>query len=127
IFARTSLASSVIVTSSSLQLSKEFLLNNRLIGFIKEKKFFFLSRKFYRIVKICLTESSLYRVVLIINKRSNKSIGIPCGLLYFVPRILVIPRFEAIMTIGDLSSSRARFKNEKHSISSIWTSSIKST
>jgi len=39
----------------------------------------------------------------------------------------VIPRFVATMSMGAISDSRARFRNEKHSMSSIWTSSIKST
>lgn len=38
-----------------------------------------------------------------------------------------IPLFDAIMTIGAISSSRARFRNEKHSISSMWTSSMNRT
>ena len=39
----------------------------------------------------------------------------------------VIPRFVATMRMGAMSDSRARFRNEKHSMSSMWTSSIKST
>ena len=38
-----------------------------------------------------------------------------------------MPRFEAITTNGDNSFSNARFKNEKHSTSSICTSSMNST
>lgn len=41
--------------------------------------------------------------------------------------MLVIPLFVAKMTTGAASLSKALFKNEKHSISNIWTSSIKST
>lgn len=41
--------------------------------------------------------------------------------------MLVIPLFVARITTGAASDSNALFKNEKHSISSIWTSSIKST
>ena len=44
-----------------------------------------------------------------------------------MPRILVIPLFVARITTGAASVYRARFKNEKHSISNIWTSSINST
>jgi hypothetical protein len=40
---------------------------------------------------------------------------------------LVIPLFVAIINIGAISLSNARFKNEKHSISNIWTSSINKT
>lgn len=39
----------------------------------------------------------------------------------------VMPLFVAIMRTGDKSLSRARFRKEKHSMSSIWTSSINNT
>lgn len=38
-----------------------------------------------------------------------------------------MPRFVAIMRIGAKSLSNARFRNEKHSISNMWTSSINKT
>ena len=38
-----------------------------------------------------------------------------------------MPLFVAIIKIGDMSLSNARFKNEKHSISNMWTSSINRT
>ncbi len=40
---------------------------------------------------------------------------------------LVIPLLVAMMSIGDMSLSRARFRKEKHSTSSMCTSSIKRT
>ena len=40
---------------------------------------------------------------------------------------LVMPLFVAIIKIGAISLSRALFKNEKLSISNIWTSSINNT
>lgn len=40
---------------------------------------------------------------------------------------LVIPLFVAIIRTGAMSLSRARLRNEKHSISSIWTSSTNNT
>lgn len=39
----------------------------------------------------------------------------------------VIPLLVAMMRIGAMSDSRARFRNEKHSISSMWTSSMNNT
>jgi len=42
-----------------------------------------------------------------------------------VPRIRDIPRLDAIMTNGESSFSRARFRNEKHSMSNMCTSSMK--
>lgn len=39
----------------------------------------------------------------------------------------VIPLLVAIIRTGDKSLSRARFRKEKHSMSSIWTSSINKT
>ncbi len=41
--------------------------------------------------------------------------------------MLVIPLFVAKITTGAASLSKALFKKEKHSISSIWTSSINNT
>lgn len=75
-------------------------------------------------LKINLISSAEYDVVLIIRARSNRSIGIPCGDLYFVPRIRVIPRFEAMTTMGARSVSRARLRKEKHSMSSMCTCSF---
>lgn len=40
---------------------------------------------------------------------------------------LVIPLFVATIRMGAMSLSRARFKNEKHSMSSMCTSSMKRT
>lgn len=76
---------------------------------------------------ICLISSNSYFFVLMINTRSRRSSGIPCGDMYFVPRIWVIPLLEAITTKGDNSFSRARLRKEKHSMSSICTSSMKRT
>ena len=81
----------------------------------------------YRIVRIFRISSSLYGVVLMIMSRSSKSSGRPCGDLYCVPRILAMPRFVAVIKTGDKSLSRARLSHEKHSMSSMWTSSTKST
>ena len=41
--------------------------------------------------------------------------------------MLVIPLLVARITTGAASLSRALFKNEKHSISNMWTSSINKT
>jgi len=49
------------------------------------------------------------------------------NLLWLVPRIVVIPLFVARITTGAVSSSRALLRKAKHSISSIWASSIKRT
>ena len=76
---------------------------------------------------ICPTSSSEYGCVLTMSTRSSKSIGRPCGLRKRVPRIRAMPRFEAIMTRGASSFSSARLRNEKHSMSSICTSSMNST
>ena len=70
--------------------------------------------------------SSRYGLVETMRTRSRPT-GRPCGLRNFAPHICDIPRLEAKMTSGDSSFSRARFKNEKHSMSSIWTSSMKRT
>lgn len=58
---------------------------------------------------------------------SSMSIGIPCGLLWLVPLMRVIPLLVAITSTGAVFDSSARFKNEKHSISNIWTSSMNMT
>jgi hypothetical protein len=81
----------------------------------------------YRILTISFVSVSSYFFVETINIRSNRSTGIPCGDLYLVPRIRVMPRFEAITTSGASSPSRARLRNEKHSMSSMCTSSMKRT
>jgi hypothetical protein len=65
--------------------------------------------------------------VLTMSTRSSRSIGRPCGLRKRVPRMRAMPRFEAIMTRGASSFSSARLRNEKHSMSSICTSSMNST
>jgi len=44
-----------------------------------------------------------------------------------VPLIFVIPLLVAKITTGAASLSKALFKNEKHSISNIWTSSMNKT
>ena len=62
-----------------------------------------------------------------IMSRSSRSSGNPCGDLYCVPRILAMPRFVAVIKTGDRSDSSARLSHEKHSMSSMWTSSTKST
>ena len=56
------------------------------------------------------------------NSNENHYISDFLFLPYFV-----IPRFVAMINIGAISLSKARFKNEKHSISNIWTSSINKT
>ena len=62
-----------------------------------------------------------------IISRSSKSNGNPCGDLYCVPRIFAMPLLVAVISTGDKSLSRARLSHEKHSMSSMWTSSTKST
>jgi len=76
---------------------------------------------------ICSISAGSYSLVLTISTRSNKSTGSPCGDLYLVPRILAMPRLLAIMTIGLSSPSRALLRKEKHSISSMCTSSMNRT
>mmetsp|Transcript_63497 Transcript_63497/g.104887 ORF Transcript_63497/g.104887 Transcript_63497/m.104887 type:complete len:241 (+) Transcript_63497:923-1645(+) len=62
-----------------------------------------------------------------IISRSNKSTGIPWGDWNSVPRMVEIPLLLAMIMTGDVGCSRARFKKEKHSMSNICTSSMKST
>lgn len=81
----------------------------------------------HRIWMICRISSSKYGLVLTINTRSRRSTGRPWGLRNLVPRIRDMPLFEAMMTKGDNSFSSARFRKEKHSMSSICTSSMKRT
>jgi len=96
---KSSIASSVISTSSSSHL-------------------------IYKIYEISF---SLYGFVVMINRRSSKSNGIPWGLLWLVPLILTIPLLVARITTGAVSLSKALFKKEKHSKSSIWASSMNKT
>jgi hypothetical protein len=58
---------------------------------------------------------------------SNKSTGIPWAETMSVPRIVQIPLLVANTTIGARVDYRALLRNVKHSISSMCTSSIKST
>eukprot|EP00834_Sanchytrium_tribonematis_P004136 NODE_187_length_13529_cov_1.102606.p8 type:complete len:147 gc:universal NODE_187_length_13529_cov_1.102606:6590-7030(+) len=81
-------------------------------------------RKKYRIFRILFRSIVLYFSVLIINNLSRRSKGIPWGLLILVPLIFTLPLLLAMITIGANSSSNMRFKNEKHSISNMFTSSI---
>ena len=81
----------------------------------------------YLMVRIFRISSSLYGVVEMIINLSSKSSGRPWGDLYCVPRIFAMPRFVAVIKTGDRSLSSARFSHEKHSMSSMWTSSTKST
>eukprot|EP00755_Sulcionema_specki_P021765 Sspe_Gene.74896::Locus_46807_Transcript_1_1_Confidence_1.000_Length_1484::g.74896::m.74896 len=60
-------------------------------------------------------------------RRSRRSMGIPCGLRYSVPRMRAIPRLLAMTTTGARWDSSARFSQEKHSMSSMCTSSMNST
>lgn len=39
----------------------------------------------------------------------------------------MMPRLVAMMRTGERSLSKARFRKEKHSMSNMWTSSIKRT
>jgi hypothetical protein len=64
--------------------------------------------------------------VLRIETRSRRSTGRP-GTAHIVPRILHMPRLDAVMINGDSSLSNTLFRNEKHSISSVWTSSMNNT
>jgi len=59
--------------------------------------------------------------------RSSRSKGMPWGLLYLVPRMVVMPRLVAMMSTGARSLSSARFSQLKHSMSSMCTSSTNST
>mmetsp|Transcript_35304 Transcript_35304/g.104435 ORF Transcript_35304/g.104435 Transcript_35304/m.104435 type:complete len:212 (-) Transcript_35304:441-1076(-) len=95
----SSLASSLISTSSS-------------------------SHRMSRMSRISFSE---YGSVEMMSRRSSRSIGIPWGDLYCVPRIFVMPRFVATTSTGAMSFSSARLRNEKHSMSSMCTSSMKST
>mmetsp|Transcript_53128 Transcript_53128/g.164657 ORF Transcript_53128/g.164657 Transcript_53128/m.164657 type:complete len:201 (-) Transcript_53128:778-1380(-) len=71
--------------------------------------------------------STEYGIVRMITSRSSKSTGMPCGETMSVPRMVQIPLFVAKMTIGLRVDSRARFRYVKHSMSSMCTSSMKST
>ena len=81
----------------------------------------------HRILTISRVSSSSYDFVEMINIRSSRSAGIPWGDLYFVPLILVIPLLLAMTTSGARSPSSARLRKEKHSMSSMCTSSMNST
>mmetsp|Transcript_13505 Transcript_13505/g.31777 ORF Transcript_13505/g.31777 Transcript_13505/m.31777 type:complete len:238 (+) Transcript_13505:124-837(+) len=75
----------------------------------------------------CTISSTVYGIVLMMTNRSSKSTGMPCGETMSVPRIVHIPLFVAKMTIGLKVDSKARLRYVKHSMSSMWTSSMKST
>eukprot|EP00835_Amoeboradix_gromovi_P004773 NODE_394_length_9435_cov_0.160347.p8 type:complete len:102 gc:universal NODE_394_length_9435_cov_0.160347:7137-7442(+) len=81
----------------------------------------------YLIFKIDSSSCLLYLFVLIINNRSSKSIGIPCGLFIVVPRIVTLPLLLAMITIGANSSSSILLRKEKHSMSNMCTSSMNNT
>lgn len=53
--------------------------------------------------------------------------GIPWGDIIFVPLISLVPLFVARMTIGLNLLSRALLRKVKHSMSSMYTSSINNT
>lgn len=76
---------------------------------------------------IFINYSSPYVVVLMIKSLSNKSTGIPWGDIISVPLIVQIPLLVANTTIGASVDYNALFKKVKHSISSIWTSSMNNT
>ena len=84
-------------------------------------------RMSYRRRMICSSSLGLYSFVRTIRTRSRRSSGRPCGLMYFVPRTCDIPRFVAMITNGANSFSRARLRKEKHSMSSMCTSSMNNT
>mmetsp|Transcript_35408 Transcript_35408/g.61179 ORF Transcript_35408/g.61179 Transcript_35408/m.61179 type:complete len:212 (-) Transcript_35408:655-1290(-) len=81
----------------------------------------------HRISRIRFVSASEYGVVEMIMSRSRRSIGMPWGDLYCVPRILAMPRLVAMTSTGDMSDSSARLSQLKHSMSSMCTSSMKST
>mmetsp|Transcript_5618 Transcript_5618/g.19249 ORF Transcript_5618/g.19249 Transcript_5618/m.19249 type:complete len:238 (+) Transcript_5618:240-953(+) len=80
-----------------------------------------------RTARMRTISSGVYGRVRTMTRRSSKSTGMPCGELRSVPRISQMPRFVAKMTIGASELSSARFKKVKHSMSSMCTSSMKST
>ena len=65
-----------------------------------------------RIFRIWRTSFGAYGSVAMISSRSKKSSGIPCGPWYFVPRIVVIPRFVARIRMGAILDSSTRFRKE---------------
>ena len=68
--------------------------------------------------------------VVIIRRRSRRSAGMPWGLLASLssdPLTLVMPRLLAKTIKGAIFLFQARFKKEKHSKSSKWTSSMNKT
>ncbi len=60
-------------------------------------------------------------------RSTNSEINFFKNIFLKIKFYFVIPRLVAMIKIGAISLSKARFKNEKHSISNIWTSSINKT
>mmetsp|Transcript_17233 Transcript_17233/g.53444 ORF Transcript_17233/g.53444 Transcript_17233/m.53444 type:complete len:241 (+) Transcript_17233:100-822(+) len=80
-----------------------------------------------RMARICTISCGVYGSVRMITKRSSRSTGMPCGDCMSVPRMVHTPRLVAKMTMGARLDSSARLRKVKHSMSSMWTSSTKST
>lgn len=58
-----------------------------------------------------LTSSELYGWVGMIRRRARRSEGIPwAATMSSVPRMTVLPRLEARITIGEIDDSRARLR-----------------
>mmetsp|Transcript_26387 Transcript_26387/g.78632 ORF Transcript_26387/g.78632 Transcript_26387/m.78632 type:complete len:238 (+) Transcript_26387:162-875(+) len=71
--------------------------------------------------------STEYGMVRTMTRRSRRSTGMPWGETMSVPRMVQMPLLVAKTTIGLRVDSRALFKYVKHSMSSMCTSSMKST
>lgn len=66
-------------------------------------------------------------MVLMMSNLSSRSIGMPWGETMSVPLMVQMPLLVARMTIGARVDSKALLRKVKHSMSSICTSSMKST